>query len=66
MDMPMLANVPMPEISLTIVDVVHVRKWVIRVIKDEWTTETITILRRVMSVIPISSRLADGGKVVKE
>ena len=52
--------------SLTIIDVVHIRKRVFRVVNDEWAAKTVTVLRRQVRVVPIGSRLAGNTKVVKE
>ena len=38
-EMFMLAGVPVSEISLTIVDVIHIRKRVIRIINDDRATK---------------------------
>ena len=48
----------------TIVDVVQASMWVVRVIDDQGTSQTVTILSRVMRMIPKCSCLVSAGEVV--
>lgn len=50
----------------TIVNIVQVGVWVIRVINDQWATEPVAILQFVMGVVPIGSRLILGVKPILE
>ena len=59
-----LAHLPGP--PLTVIDIIHAQIRVLWVVDDERATETVTVLRHVVAVVPERARLADGREVVQE